>query len=165
MYYCHRYIGIYIIRSKLVNASYWWRPLSTIFQLYRGGQFYCLGVSTIFQLYRGGQFYLWKNFSTLFQLYRGSQSYWWRKPHNISVISWWSATIFQLYRGGQFLLVEETGLNNISAISWRSDLLVEETRVNTISVISWRSVLLVEGNRRTRRKPPTCRKSLTNFIT
>jgi len=22
-----------------------------------------------------------------------------------------------------------------------------------------------EGNRRTRRKPPTCRKSLTNFIT
>jgi len=122
-------------------------------------------LSTIFQLYRGGQFYLWKNFSTLFQLYRGSQSYWWRKPHNISVISWWSATIFQLYRGGQFLLVEETGLNNISAISWRSDLLVEETRVNTISVISWRSVLLVEGNRRTRRKPPTCRKSLTNFIT
>ena len=35
-----------------------------------------------------------------------------------------------------------------------------------ISVISWRSVLLVEEtDRSTRRKPPTCRKSLTNVIT
>ena len=32
---------------------------------------------------------------------------------------------------------------------------------NNISVISW----LSGGNRRTRRKPPTCRKSLTDFIT
>ena len=32
---------------------------------------------------------------------------------------------------------------------------------NNISVISWRTV---EKNRITRRKPPTCRKSLTNFI-
>jgi len=32
-------------------------PLSTIFQLYRGGQFFFLTpLSTIFQLYRGGQF-------------------------------------------------------------------------------------------------------------
>ena len=30
-------------------------PLSTIFQLYRGGQFYCGG-----QLYHGGQFYWWR---------------------------------------------------------------------------------------------------------
>jgi len=36
---------------------------------------------------------------------------------------------------------------------------------NNISVTSWRSVLLVEENRSTRRNPPTCRKSLTNFIT
>jgi hypothetical protein len=35
---------------------------------------------------------------------------------------------------------------------------------NNISDISWLSVLLVE-NWSTRRKPPTCRKSLTNFIT
>ena len=35
---------------------------------------------------------------------------------------------------------------------------------NNISVISWQSVLLLGGNRSTRRKPPTCRKSLTNFI-
>jgi len=33
---------------------------------------------------------------------------------------------------------------------------------NYISVISWQSVLLVEE---TRRKPPTCRKSLTNNTT
>jgi hypothetical protein len=33
---------------------------------------------------------------------------------------------------------------------------------NNNSVISWRSVLLIGGNRR---KPPTCRKSLTNFVT
>ena len=36
---------------------------------------------------------------------------------------------------------------------------------NNISVVSWWSVLLVEENRSTRRKPPTCRKSLTSFIT
>ena len=36
---------------------------------------------------------------------------------------------------------------------------------NTISANSWQSVLLVEVNRSIRRKPPTCHKSLTNFIT
>ena len=36
---------------------------------------------------------------------------------------------------------------------------------NNISVISWQSVLLVEETRSTLRKPRTCRKSLTNFIT
>ena len=36
---------------------------------------------------------------------------------------------------------------------------------NNISVISWQSVILVGGNRSTLRKPPTCHKSLTNFIT
>ena len=35
---------------------------------------------------------------------------------------------------------------------------------NTISVKSWRC-FIGGGNRRTRRKPPTCRKSLTNLIT
>jgi hypothetical protein len=37
-------------------------------------------------------------------------------------------------------------------------LMVFNTTFNNISAISWRSVLLG-------RKPPTCRKSLTNFIT
>ena len=36
---------------------------------------------------------------------------------------------------------------------------------NNISVISWRSIIIGGGNRSTRRKPSTCRKSLTNFIT
>jgi len=36
---------------------------------------------------------------------------------------------------------------------------------NNISVISWRSALLVEETGSTRSKPPTCHKSLTNFIT
>jgi len=36
---------------------------------------------------------------------------------------------------------------------------------NNISGISWRSVLVGGGNRRTRRKPLACHKSLSNFIT
>jgi hypothetical protein len=36
---------------------------------------------------------------------------------------------------------------------------------NNISVFSWWSVFIGEGSRSTRRKPLTCRKSLTNFIT
>ena len=44
-------------------------------------------------------------------------------------------------------------------------LMVFNTTFNNISVISWRSVLFHGGNRRTQRKPPTCRKSLTNLIT
>ena len=36
---------------------------------------------------------------------------------------------------------------------------------NNISVISWRSVLLLEETGVPRRKPPTYRKSLTDFIT
>ena len=36
---------------------------------------------------------------------------------------------------------------------------------NNISAISWWSVLLMEEIGGTRRNPPTCRKSLTNFIT
>jgi hypothetical protein len=36
---------------------------------------------------------------------------------------------------------------------------------HNILAISWRSVLLVDETRSTHRKPQTCRKSLTNFIT
>ena len=36
---------------------------------------------------------------------------------------------------------------------------------NNISVISWQSVLLMEENGVPGKKPPTCHKSLINFIT
>jgi hypothetical protein len=45
-----------------------------------------------------------------------------------------------------WFMVFNATFNNISIISWQADLLVEETGVH-------------------RRKPLTCRKSLTNFIT
>ena len=47
----------------------------------------------------------------------------------------------------------------------RVGVMVFNATFNNISVISWRSVLLGGGNRTTRRIRPTCRKSLTNFIT
>jgi len=48
----------------------------------------------------------------------------------------------------------------ILKIWWLSWFMVFNATFNNISFISWWSVLL--GNWR---KPPTCRKSLTNFIT
>jgi hypothetical protein len=44
-------------------------------------------------------------------------------------------------------------------------LMVFNTTFNNISVISWWSVLLVEESGGPGEKPPTCHKSLTNFIT
>jgi hypothetical protein len=49
-------------------------------------------------------------------------------------------------------------------ILWAKVMLVNAP-FNNISFISWRSVSLVGGNRSTRRKPTSCRESLTNFIT
>jgi hypothetical protein len=62
----------------------------------------------------------------------------------------------------------ETNVSRLSYVSMMVTmglfvcLMVFNTTFNNISVISWRSVLLVEE---TGRKPPTCRKSLTDFIT
>jgi hypothetical protein len=50
-------------------------------------------------------------------------------------------------------------------LSFRVCLMVFNTIFNNISVISWRSVLLVEETGGPVEKPPTYRKSLTNFIT
>ena len=47
----------------------------------------------------------------------------------------------------------------------RVSIMVFNATFNNISVISWRSVLLVGGKWSTRRKPSTCRKSMTHFIT
>jgi hypothetical protein len=44
--------------------------------------------------------------------------------------------------------------------------MVFNATIDNISVISWMSILIIGGgNRITQRKPPTCRKALTNFIT
>ena len=43
--------------------------------------------------------------------------------------------------------------------------MVFNTTFNNISAISWQSVLLVEETAIAGEKTPTCRKSLTNFIT
>jgi len=43
--------------------------------------------------------------------------------------------------------------------------MVFNTTFNNISAISWQSLLLVEETGVPGKKPPTCRKSLTNFIT
>ena len=41
--------------------------------------------------------------------------------------------------------------------------MVFDATFNNMSAISWRLVLLAEEIEGTRRKPPTCRKTLTNF--
>jgi len=64
-----------------------------------------------------------------------------------------------------FLEVSMNLKNNFKLKGWLIDWLVFNATFNNISVISWRLVLLVEETVKTRRKPPTCRKSLTNFFT
>jgi len=61
-----------------------------------------------------------------------------------------------LSRSGSFAKAKK---NTFEMVGW---FMVFNATINSISAISWRSVLLVEE---TRRKPSTCRKSLTNFIT
>ena len=53
-------------------------------------------------------------------------------------------------------------VNSLMMVGWFGWFIVFNVTFNNISVIS---CFIGGGNRNTRRKPPTCRKSLTNFIT
>ena len=64
-----------------------------------------------------------------------------------------------------YVAIEHTAAENerlAIELDWFGWFMLFSTTSNNISVISWQSVLFVEGNWR---KPLTCRKSLSNFIT
>ena len=72
----------------------------------------------------------------------------------------------------QSLLIFKTNVTTIYFLNSKNKAMAYKVRVtvfnatfNNISVISWWSVILSQKNRSIRRKPPTCRKALTNFIT
>ena len=64
-------------------------------------------------------------------------------------------------------IYKETSHSNIIHFFWIPTfrVMVFNANFNNISVISWPVSFIGGGNRSTWRKPPTCRKSLTNFIT
>ena len=84
--------------------------------------------------------------STIFQLNRGDQFYWWRKPE---------------CKTSKMPIINE---KNVHIFVCFACLTVFNATFNNIPVISWRSVFIGGGNWRIRRKPPICRKSLTNVI-
>ena len=61
----------------------------------------------------------------------------------------------------QFILLIQLVYNQTTLRVDGGWIIVLNATFNNISNAPWRSVLLVEE---TQRKPPTCRKSLTNFI-
>ena len=60
----------------------------------------------------------------------------------------------------------ECNSSNVSLISLRIRIILFNVIFNNVSVISWQSCNCIGGgNRRIGRKPSTCRKSMTKFIT
>ena len=64
-----------------------------------------------------------------------------------------------------YLSVETKPCHDYTTVMVRLRFMVFNATFNNITVISWWSVLLVEETEVPERKPPTCRKSLTNCIT
>ena len=72
-------------------------------------------------------------------------------------------TLFDISKGSDRYVLYKVGpVISVSVSMYEVWFLVFNATFNNISAILWRSLLLVEE---TGEKPPTCHKSLTNFIT
>jgi len=75
-----------------------------------------------------------------------------------------NTTIFFATMSMNFQLLWKQNKLNLNTVDWLVGFIVFHTTFNNISVIVAAS-FICGGNRSNRRKRPTCRKSLTNFIT
>jgi hypothetical protein len=121
-----------------------------------------VSLSTILQLYRGGQFYWWEETGVPGENHRHVASHWQTLSHNVV-----SSTLHNVFAIGGNNIVE------VLESFWTMDTpFLPAFVLCTIFLIDFETVptvdkerVVVGGNRSTWRKSPTCRKSLTNFIT
>jgi hypothetical protein len=75
-------------------------------------------------------------------------------------------TLFDISKGSDRYVLYKVGpVISVSVSMFGVWFLVFNATLNNISVILWQSLLLVEETGVPGEKPPTCHKSLTNFIT